>query len=359
MTAPTEIVEGTVTTGLLPQSARIFASSTGTSSGSLFLTSSPCPGAYAIVLDAAGTVLWYEDLAQQGVTPPLIEHVSVTEDDTVLGMSSAYVVEVGWSGELIQVLTPGFDEGTVVHHEAFKKNGHTYTLFNEEMNLGGDTTKLDGFYVHDPAGELIATWRLIDHYTPPIPPVGDGGVVDFSHANSLYVLDDGDILVSFRHLSAVAKIRGDWTAPDFGEILWKLSGDASNTDFGTDFSLTATAGSFPGFIHQHNVHPLPDGRLAMLDNRKDQPERTRVLVIDVDEIAGTANVDLAYELDRLCIFQGSAWHTEAGNPMALCAPDSTVFEFAANDASEPIYQLNLQCANDGSHYTSRFVPLSP
>ncbi len=354
---PELAVQGTVTTGNVPGDARIFAATTGTSSASMFLTSSPCTGATTIVVDPQGTVLWYQDLAQMGVTPPLLEIVTHTEDDTVIGISSEFVVEVDWTGAALQVLTPGFDNDTRIHHDVFKRDGHTFTLFQESIDLGGDTTVLDGFYVYDPAGDLVATWRLIDHWSPPVPPVGNGGIVDYSHANSIFVQEDGDILLSFRHMSAIAKIRGDWTQPDFGEILWRLSGDPDEAPFGSDFSLTASMGSWPGFVHQHNVHPLPDGRLAMFDNRKQPPQLSRVLVLDVDELGGTANVDLAYELDRLCAFQGSAWHTAAGNPLATCAPPGELSEFAANIVTEPIYELSIACATGASHYTSRFVPL--
>jgi len=355
---PTMKATGTVKTGLPPEEARVFATPTGTSTASMFLTSSPCSGAYILALDPDGTLLWYQDIAQQGVIPPLLDVVTYTEDETVMAMASAYVVEVDWTGTELLVMTPGFDNGTEIHHDVFRRDGHTFTLFQETMDLGGDNTQLDGFYIHDAAGELVATWKLIDHFTPPIPPVGIGGFVDYSHANSLFVQEDGDIMISFRHMSAVAKIRGDWTAPDFGEILWRLSGDAAFTDFGSDFSLTASMGSYPGFVYQHNAHPLPDGRLALLDNRKSQYERTRVLVIDLDEQAGTANVDLAYELDRLCFIQGSAWHTAAGNPVATCANDGILFEFAENIVAEPVYELSTSCATGPSHYTPRFVPLS-
>jgi len=353
---PSVLVEGTVTTGTPHEEAQLIASSTGSSSAEMFLTSSPCSGGTAVVVDPNGTVLWYQDLSQQGVSPSMVEVVQYTEDGTVLAISSEFVVEVDWTGATLQVLTPGFDQGTTIHHDVFRHQGHTFTLFQETLNLGGDTTYLDGFYVHDSEGSHVATWRLIDHFSPPIPPEGHGGVVDYSHANSLFVQADGDILLSFRHLSAIAKVRGDWTAPDFGEILWRLSGDPDNDAFGSDFTLSSS-GSWPGFVHQHNAHLLDDGRISLFDNRKDLAQRSRVLVLDIDEKSGLAQIERDYELDQLCAFQGSAWPTHTGNPVATCAPEGAAIEFHVDDTSQPIYELNILCATGTNHFIPRFVPL--
>jgi hypothetical protein len=356
-THPSHEITGVVTTGLLPSGAQLDATHSGSTSASMFLTSSPCSGGTALVVDPTGTVLWYEDLSQPGIQPAMVDVVHLTEEETVLGLISAYVVEVDWSGRERLVLTPGFDTGTTAHHDVFRRKGHTYTLFYEEVDLGGDTTRVDGFTVHDATGVLVATWRLLDHFTPPIPPVGSGGLVDYSHANSLFVQEDGDILISFRHLSTVAKIRGDWTAPDFGEILWRLAGDVDNAEMGSDFTL-GSAGNWPGFIHQHHAIPLPDGRLSLFDNRKDLSQRSRVVVIDLDETRGEAQMDQVYELDRFCPFQGSSWTTEIGNPVATCATDGSAIEFDAQTNGAARFELSLGCSTGSSHFISRFVPFS-
>ena len=355
---PEVFVEGQVTTGSPGTQAHVIATRSGSSTAPRFLTSSPCSGGTVLVIDPDGTVLWYQDLSQQGVTPAMIEVVHFTEDETVLAISSEFVVEVDWTGRTLQVLTPGFDGGTVIHHDVFRRQGHTYTLFQETLNLGGDTTYLDGFYVHDAQGDLVTTWRLIDHFTPPIPPEGHGGVVDYSHANAIFVQEDGDVLLSFRHLSTVIEVRGDPFAPDFGEILWVLSGDPSTDALGSDFTL-ASIGDWPGFVHQHHAHRLPNGRISLFDNRKDVSQRSRVLEISLDEETGMAQMERVWDLGRFCAFQGASWPTATGNPLATCSPEGTAIELQADDPTEVVFEITLQCGSGSSHYIPRFVPLSP
>ena len=81
---------------------------------------------------------------------------------------------------------------------------------------------------------------------------------DYAHVNSFQVMKDGDLLVSFRHLSSVFKIatsaRGDI---DQGEIIWKLGGRDSNFDFPVGDG---------GPCAQHTAHELENGNILMFDN---------------------------------------------------------------------------------------------
>lgn len=88
---------------------------------------------------------------------------------------------------------------------------------------------------------------------------------DLFHPNSVQCLSEkqakaipqaraGDILLSFKELSAIAVLR-----PETGEIVWAAKGP---------------------WKHQHNVQVLADGKLYMYDNQGKQ-----VVVADADEIA--------------------------------------------------------------------------
>ncbi len=354
---PSATVSGVITTGSLPVGAAVDAVYSGTSSADYFLFGTPCVAAgFGIVMTPEGEVVWYQPLspAQGGQ----ISGVSWTEDNTVLGLFREGVTEVDWMGnELFQVVK-GVDFTEEIHHDLFKRNGHIYVLFQESAFLFGGEFLMDGLHVFGQDGAKVAEWHLQDVFEPPEGPQR-AGLVDYSHSNAVFVGGDGDILVSMRHLSAVAKLNGDFGDPNFGEVLWRLSGDASNEEFGMDFTLDGPPGVDSSFAMQHNVHWLDDGRLAMFDNRAINFEDSRVLVMDVDELAKEVAVDDVYELGRHCRFQGGAWHTAAGNPVATCAPQSLAFEYEPGVYQDPVYDVNVSCADGMSTYIPRFTPVVP
>ena len=86
---------------------------------------------------------------------------------------------------------------------------------------------------------------------------------DYAHINSVVSVGDGDIIASFRHLSAayrIATVAHDGYAP--GDIVWKLGGRDSTFAFVDD--------PFPGGpCAQHTVSELPNGHFLVFDNGTD------------------------------------------------------------------------------------------
>ena len=342
-------VDGVVTTGSLPAEVEdVIGVSTGTSTADGFLMLSVCSWTTAIVVDATGQVLWYEAPGQS-----FIESLILTEDDTLMAQQDSQIVHLSWMGDTLFDVTL---EGATLHHDLFRKGGLNYALFSAVESANGHQYLMDGFHIFDDSGAVLETWKLIDHFTPPDDPLVPEGIIDYSHANAIFVQDDGDILLSFRHLSSVVKINGDLADPDFGEIRWQLTGDPSESDFPSDFSLTSSAGTSPDFMQQHNVHLRADGRLGMLDNRRD--ENGRVSILTLDESTMQADIEQSWELDLSCPFQGSAWPTSAGNPVGACATPRTAKEFDVNGGALSIYTLEMDCAGDDRFYAPRFIPLT-
>ena len=345
-------ISGRFTTGALPEGARIAADVTGDSTAEHFLIVSPCSvSGYAVVMTPAGEVVWYQQLVPDTGLAKHLLGVSWTEDETVLGVYPQGVVEVDWMGRERFAVSQGVHFSEAVHHDAFKKDGRVYVLFQEIATFFDEDFLLDGVYVFDEPDAPIAEWRIQDVFQPP-GPENQNGTIDYTHANSLFVDDQGDILVSFRHLSSVAKLDGD----GFGQLIWRLSGE-SNTVFGMDFALDDVQAKDAAFARQHNAHWLPDGRLAMFDNRAQVQEPSRLIVLDLDEVAMTAEIVETYPLDQHCRFQGGAWHTEAGNPVATCAPYGRAYEFAAGEPDAPDYEAQVACADGDDAYVPRFVPV--
>jgi len=350
-------VQGVFTTGALPIGAQVVTEVTGPSSAPMFLVNSPCSeGGYTLIMDSVGTVLWYHDFAQPS-GPSIMDVVNFTEDGTVLAMLDDHVIDVDLLGQEGFHTERNVDYFANVHHDMVRENGITYILYNENVTFNGDDYVMDGIFVFDDTQTLLHDWRLIDHFQPTRPAVGAFGAEDYSHANALWVDDDGNLLFSMRHLSAIAKIKGDPFAPDFGEIMWRISGDPTEQDFGMDFTMTSSVDGPPDFRQQHNIHRLPDGRLALFDNRISALENSRVLVLTIDEVAMTLNIDEAYDLPIHCAFQGGAWHTAAGNPVGTCAPRGTAYEFAAGVYQQAAFELEVNCVSGFDNYIPRFMPL--
>jgi arylsulfate sulfotransferase len=105
------------------------------------------------------------------------------------------------------------------------------------------------------------------------------GTQDFSHANSVYPLDEGrSLLMSFRNIQRVIKI--DVAT---GRVVWQLGK-------GLDFEWV---GSEPlvdrWFWDQHDAQPLPNGHILMFDNGngRESPclpsDYSRALELELDE----------------------------------------------------------------------------
>jgi len=346
-----------VVTGELPDGAQIVPTVTGVSTSPYFLLNSPCSvGGYAIIVNSQGVVLWYHDY-EQPVGASIIDGVNYTEDGTIMAMMDDHVIEVDLMGQELFHTERNIDYFENAHHDMFRRNGITYILYNETILYNDDNYIMDGMYVFDENEVLLHDWKLFDHFQPTRPALGQFGAEDYSHANAVWADDNGDIFFNMRHLSAIAKIVGDPYDANFGDILWRISGDPTETDFGMDFTMTSTAGGFGDFRQQHNPHLLSDGRIALFDNRMSALEMSRVLVMSIDENAMTLNIDEAYDVPSHCAFQGGAWHTEAGNPVGTCAPRGVGHEFTAGVYDQTVYEIEIDCHTGFDNYIPRYRPL--
>jgi hypothetical protein len=96
---------------------------------------------------------------------------------------------------------------------------------------------------------------------------------DWTHANSIWVADDGSVIVSIRHLNQVIAI-----APDLQSVLWRLGGP------GSDFSFPD---SNDQFYFQHTASLTPDGNVLLFDNGDVRPpaeggQYSRALELELD-----------------------------------------------------------------------------
>ncbi|MEQ1566039.1 MAG: aryl-sulfate sulfotransferase [Myxococcota bacterium] len=348
---PDDTIPGQLTAGSMPADFRSSLTMTGTSTMGMIGSHDPCSGeAVAVVYDTnTGDLVWFE-LMNPGGQFGSLDMVVFTDDHTVLGESTGDVIEVDLMGEDL-VRLDNLDDAFGVnvggpfgnfHHDIAKRDG-VYYVFYQESYGGNDV--LDTVILFDGLGTELARWYPIDHL--PIP--GNWGG-DYLHTNSIWVDEAYDIHLSWLSLDSVAKIEGDWTSPDFGTPIWILDGDAGGGmgTITTDWSAVGGPDEFGG---QHSFLVRPDGRLQLLDN-----DSGRGLVIDLDEVAGTATVDAEYEThENGCGPQGTSRSTLGGNAVVACTGD-WVREFDGV-SGEMLWEAEVQCPGGGSPGSSRWYPL--
>jgi hypothetical protein len=123
-----------------------------------------------------------------------------------------------------------------------------------------------------PTGAAMWTWKSLDDI--PITksvqalPANQSDAWDYIHGNSVDVDNDGNVIVSARHTSAVYKINRTTH-----ELMWTLgkNGDFAAQNFGD------------WFWNQHDFRRRSDGTMSVFDNGNGQGRRSRGIVMNVDE----------------------------------------------------------------------------
>ncbi len=77
--------------------------------------------------------------------------------------------------------------------------------------------------------------------------------IDYVHANAFEFDQDGNILLSSRHMDEITKINYAT-----GDIIWRMGVKAKNNQF--------TFGDTVGWSHQHDIRVLPNGNMTVYDN---------------------------------------------------------------------------------------------
>ncbi len=371
---PEEAVGGTLTTGELSPFLDIAAPAVGptTATESLLYLYGCGGGTYAVITRPDGRLWWYQalDSGLEGFGHNAIA-LTLTPDDTLLvNLDRGIVREWDLAGNLLfEVTANGGDLPRPLHHDLFRRGGYTYMLNAHEETYADDPLAYvtDGIYVLDATGVEIASWDLDSFITPS----GDNPLaagywrqpfpfgVDWSHANGLYV-EEGtlDLYVSFYMLDTVLKMAGDPLSPDFGTVAWVLPGSPVSPWWGTgDMVVTSEITEDLTFEGQHNPSILPDGRLLLFDNER-SPGDSRTLVLDLDPDGGTAEIEEAWDLGRLCPIQGSAFPLENGNVIATCA-SGTIFYELAPGVPDPVRTVTPRCsAGLFFGYVPRAIPIS-
>ncbi len=139
----------------------------------------------------------------------------------------------------------------------------------------------------DRDGRVVVQWKALDHL-----PITDSyedltaPAIRYCHNNSLWIDDDGNWIISMRHMSQVIKINRTT-----GEVMWKLGGKSSQfTIIGDRPELAPLF-----FSYQHDARRLPNGNISLFDNgTQHTPQFSRGVEYRLDEQAKTATMVWEY-----------------------------------------------------------------
>jgi hypothetical protein len=252
------------------------------------------PGQHGpLIVDNAGEPIWFRP------SGTLLVHnfrVQELEGKPVLTWWEGEVVDGYWQGSCViadtsyRVLKRLATNFITEQHEFVITSRNTALI--SAINLvptdltayGGSAadTLIEGVFqeIDISSGKVLLEWHSADHIAPDesYVPADDGW--DYLHLNSIGVDQDGNLLVSARHTSAVYKV--DRRS---GTVIWRLGGKKS------DFEL----GSGVQFAFQHDPRGHAGGLLSLFDNGAASADTaiettSRAIVVALDTGAMTARL---------------------------------------------------------------------
>ncbi len=153
-------------------------------------------------------------------------------------------------------------------------------------------------------GDLIFQWRSWDHYD--ILDLNElASSIDFPHMNAIDVDDDGNLVVSSRHISEITKINRDT-----GDIIWRLSGAHNQFTFIND--------TFNGVSYQHDIRALGNHHYTIFDNgngHSPQVSRAVEYEINTDTMEATVVWEFRDSPDKYASYMGNAQRLPNGNTL--------------------------------------------
>jgi hypothetical protein len=319
----------------------------------LALWTTPSPF-FETAVDRAGVPVMVHSTSQSlDLKPEGSGHWSVARTTTAAGRTGVDIVELDAQfREVARHRTVGLTN-TDSHDSLLRPDGSRYFLSYEPQASG---SLVDAVVQHvSTSGQVLFEWNTADHVNPVTDRVTTGTAFenDYAHINSIEVMADGDLLLSFRHLSAVFKVAR--TAHDGyaqGDVIWRLGGRHS------DFTFTDLQGHTDGGpCAQHTATELPNGHIMVFDNGAwtggplciDPADPlgatvsrtpTRVTEWALDEGTHEATMVWNYSVpDRYALFAGSAGRLANGNTLIGWASSTKAVASEVSPAGDLLWDL--------------------
>ncbi|MGB9696967.1 MAG: aryl-sulfate sulfotransferase [Ignavibacteria bacterium] len=205
-------------------------------------------------------------------------------------------------------------------------NGHIFLMSYDPQIVdmsqivpGGDTAAtVIGLVLQelDADRNLVFQWRSWDHFEITDATHEDltAKQIDYVHGNAIEIDNDGNIVISSRHLDEITKIHRI-----SGNIIWRWGGKNNQFVFTNDTI---------GFSHQHAIRRIANGNFTLFDNGNyHTPKFSRAIEYAVNEQAKTAT--LVWEYRHL---PSSIYSSAMGNTQRL-ANGNTIVSWGVNNSS--------------------------
>jgi len=211
------------------------------------------------------------------------------------------------------------DYYTDFHDMQFLPNGNVLILGidTREIVRNDEIVTVQGTSIEEMTtdGLVVFVWLSLDDDSIAIEDAAPNYVdfssdnLDYMHTNSVDLDDDGNLLISCRHMNAVFKI--DWTTAGVlaSRVIWKMGGERS--------TIEVWDGGRP-FHGQHFARRLENGHLLLFDNGMGTfPFYARAAEYVISEEGREASIVWEYDHDRSVISysRGSAQRLPNGNTM--------------------------------------------
>jgi hypothetical protein len=240
----------------------------------------PSPDQYLLILSSDGTPVFTKK------TPNLTTDFKLQPNGTLTYFDSGnkvfYVLDSGYA--IIDSYKCGNGYATDNHELLMLPNGHALLLGLDPQTVdmskvvpgGNPSATVIGNVIQelDQNKNVVFQWRTFDHFQ-----ITDAthenllaATIDYVHANGLESDNDGNILISSRHLDEITKIDRQT-----GSIIWRWGGKNNQFAFANDSR---------GFSHQHSIRRTPAGTLMMFDDGNfHAPRYSRAVEYLMDEQA--------------------------------------------------------------------------
>ncbi len=189
---------------------------------------------------------------------------------------------------------------TDVHELLITENNHALMMSYDFQPVSMDTivpggnpnALVEGLIIQeqDENRNVVFQWRSWNHFK--ITDATDDidltdSLIDYVHGNAIEVDNDGNLLISCRHLDEVTKINRQT-----GDIIWRLGGEHCENNQFTFINDPI------GFSHQHDVRRLENGNITVFDNGNlHSPQFSRVAEYQIDEVNKLAFLVWEYRND--------------------------------------------------------------
>lgn len=174
-----------------------------------------------------------------------------------------------------------------LHELVVLENGHSFMMCYDNQQVGMDTVVpggnpnavVTGLVIQelDENKNVIFQWRSWDHFK-----ITDAtyeidltdSLIDYVHGNAIELDNDGNLLISCRHMDEITKINRQT-----GDIIWRWGGEYCENNQFTFINDPI------GFSHQHDVRRLPNGNITLFDNGNlHDPQFSRAVEYQLDEV---------------------------------------------------------------------------